>query len=143
MGVLLVNEPKALPAALLQVFKRAFRKVWRVRGGGLYACGFFIAFIWLEISMFFSEIYAAESAGSFFSGQILELLFRFSVLSLQNTVNALIWPVHIIMLSLAVGGWCWSARTCYLKTSSRVPWKNGYSEMTRNPMTHLKNPDSR
>lgn len=103
MGALLVKEPRAFPAASLQIFKRAFRKVWHARGGGLYACGFFLTFVWLEISMFFGEIYEAESIGSFFGGQFLELLFRFSVLSLKNTINALIWPVHIIMLAPAVG----------------------------------------
>ena len=103
MGALLVNEPRSFPAASLRIFKRVSRTVWHARGGGLYACGFFITFVWLEISMFFGEVYEAESIGSFFSGQILELLFRFSVLSLQNTLNALIWPVHIIMLSPAVG----------------------------------------
>lgn len=103
MGALLVNEPKSFPAASLQIFKRAFRTVWHARGGGLYACGFFLTFVWLEFSMFFGEIYEAESVGSFFSGRILELLFRFSVLSLQNTVSALIWSVHIIMLAPVVG----------------------------------------
>jgi len=104
MSALLVNEPKSFPAASLRIFKRAFRKVWHARGGGLYACGFFLTFVWLEFSMFFGEIYEAESVGSFFSGQIFEFLFRFSVLSIQNTVKALMWPVHIIMLSPAVGG---------------------------------------
>jgi hypothetical protein len=104
LGALLVKEPKAFPAASLQVFKRVFRKVWHARGGGLYACGFFATFIWLEISLLFGEVFAAESVGAFFSEQLFELLIRFSVMSIQNTVSALIWPVHIIMLSPVVGG---------------------------------------
>ena len=104
LGSLLVNEPKAFPGALGQVFKRGFRNVWHVRGGGLYACGFLVTFVWLELSMFFGEIQEAESFGGFFSGQLIELLLRFSVLSLLNTLNALIWPFHIISLSPLWGG---------------------------------------
>ena len=104
MGSLLVNEPKAFPGALLQVFKRGFRIVWQARGGGLYACGFLVTFVWLELSMFFGEILEAESFGGFFSGQLIELILRFSLLSLQNTINALIWPFHIISLSPLWGG---------------------------------------
>lgn len=104
LGTLLVKEPKAFPAASLQVFKRVFRKVWHARGGGLYACGFFATFVWLEISLLFNEIFAAESVGAFFSEQLFEMLIRFSVMSIQNTVSALIWPVHIILLSPVVGG---------------------------------------
>lgn len=104
MGSLLVNQPRAFPGALLQVLKRGFRRVWQARGGGLYACGFLVTFVWLEITMFFGEILEAESIGGFFSGQLIELLLRFSLLSLQNTVNALIWPFHIISLSLVWGG---------------------------------------
>jgi hypothetical protein len=94
-----VNEPKAFPGALLKVLKRGFRNVWHARGGGLYACGFLITFVWLEVTMFFGEIFEAESVGGFFSGQLVELLLRFSILSIQNTINALIWPFHIISLS--------------------------------------------
>ncbi len=99
-----MKEPKALPAASLQIFKRGFRRVWHARGGGLYACGFFLTFVWLEISTIFGELFAAESVSGFFGEQLLELLFRFSVMSLQNTVNALVWPVHIISQSPLWGG---------------------------------------
>ena len=99
LGSLLVNEPKSFPGALLQVFKRGFRNVWRARGGGLYACGFLLTFVWLEVTMIFGEVLEAESIGGFFSGQLVELLLRFSIMSIRNTVNALIWPFHIISLS--------------------------------------------
>jgi len=104
MGSLLVNEPRAFPAACLHIFKRVFRKVWHARGGGLYACGFFATFAWLEISTLFSEILAAESVADFFGEQIVELLIRFSIMSLQNTLSAFLWPYHIIKQSPVVGG---------------------------------------
>lgn len=101
---MLVKEPKAFPAASLQAFKSILRRVWHTRGGGLYACGFFITFVWLEISTIFGEILVAESIGAFFSEQIFELLIRFSVMSFQNTISAFMWPVHIISLSPVYGG---------------------------------------
>ena len=104
LGSVLVKEPKAFPAASLQVFKSVSRRVWHTRGGGLYACGFFLTFIWLEISTILGEILAAEGVGAFFSEQILELLFRFSVMSLKNTISAFMWPIHIISLSPMWGG---------------------------------------
>lgn len=96
LASLLVNEPRAFPAALLQQIKRVFRVIWAARGGGLYACGFILTFLWLEISTFFGEIFAADSIGSFLSEQLLEFFFRFAVQSIQNTVRALLWPIPII-----------------------------------------------
>lgn len=104
LGVPLANDPKAFPGAFVQVLKRWFRAVWNARGGGLYACGFFITFVWLETSMFFGEIMGAESIGSFFTEQFFEFLLRFSILSFQNTISAFIWPVYIINLSPVWGG---------------------------------------
>ena len=96
LAALLITEPRAFPAALLARLKRAFRAVWSARGGGLYACGFFITFLWLEVTTFFGEVLAAGSVGGFLSEQLIEIFVRFTVQSLENTVSALIWPVHII-----------------------------------------------
>ena len=84
--------------------KRAFRAVWSARGGGLYACGFVLTFLWLEITTFFSEVAAANSVGEFVSEQLFEFVIRFTVQSIQNTVSAFIWPVAIIQWSPAWGG---------------------------------------
>ena len=96
LGKILTNEPRAFPRALLDFLRHSFRTVWDARGGGLYACGYVLTFIWLEIRMFFSEILAAESVGGFFGEQIIELLFRFLGESIQNMVVAFIWPVWFI-----------------------------------------------
>lgn len=96
---ILINEPRAFPAALSQQFKRASRAVWSARGGGLYACGFLVTFLWLEVTTFFGEIAAANSVGGFVSEQLFEFFIRFTVQSLANTVYALLWPLSVIQWS--------------------------------------------
>jgi len=96
LGNVLANEPKSFPSALLKLIKRSLRTVWDARGGGLYACGFVITFILLEIKMFVLDIFAAESVSSFFTGQASELLFKYIGQSLQNTISAFMWPVYVI-----------------------------------------------
>ena len=55
-----------------------------------------LTFVYLEIRMFFVDILAAESVGDFFTGQVSELLFKYVGQSIENTIHAFIWPVHII-----------------------------------------------
>ena len=99
LGRILVNEPKQFPRALLNVIRRSFRTVWDARGGGLYACGYVLTFIWLEIWMFADDILAAESISGFFGEQIFEIFFRFLGESLQNMIAAFMWPGFVIQIS--------------------------------------------
>ena len=99
LGRVLVTEPRAFPGALGRVFKRSVRTLWNARGGGLYACGFVVTFIWLEIASLFDEIASSTSLASFFSEQLFEVIVRFTIESLQNTIGAFIWPVYLIALS--------------------------------------------
>lgn len=96
MGKLLFTEPRAFPAALLVELKHLFRTVWGARGGGYYACGFAVTFLWLEFTTLLGEIAGARSIGSFFSEQLFEFIIRFSVQSIENTVQAFLWPVFVI-----------------------------------------------
>lgn len=98
LGQILAHEPKSFPSALLKLIKRSIRTVWDARGGGLYACGFVLTFVFLEIRMFFLDIYSAESVGNFFTGQISELLFKYVGQSIENTISAFMWPVFVIEL---------------------------------------------
>jgi len=93
---ILVNEPRSFPSALLELIRRSLRTVWDARGGGLYACGFAVTFVFLEIRMFFLDIFAAESVGDFVTGQVSELLFKYIGQSIENTVHAFMWPVYVI-----------------------------------------------
>lgn len=99
IAALAVNEPRKVPGALLDKLRRAFRVVWSARGGGLYATGFFLTFIWLEVTTFFREILSADSVGSFFTEQFWEFLIRFTVQSIGNTIEAFLWPVRILQWS--------------------------------------------
>ena len=52
------------------VFREWFRKVWKVRGGGLYAVGFAVAFVIYEIGSLADDVLGI---GALFSGQAIEL----------------------------------------------------------------------
>lgn len=96
LGVTLRDEPGALPGELLELIRRAVRRIWDARGGGFYACGFVVTFVWMEINMLLGDIVEAESVGDFFTGQILEMFFRYFSESFVNGFLALIWPVYVI-----------------------------------------------
>lgn len=99
LGKILATEPKAFPGALLDLCRRSFRTVWDARGGGLYATGYVITFLWLEVTMFIGEVMAAESIGGFFGEQLFEMLFKFLGESLQNMVAAFMWPVFVVQIA--------------------------------------------
>jgi len=103
LGTVLANEPKLFPAALLRLIRRSLRTIWDARGGGLYACGFVITFVFLEIRMFVLDIFQAESVGDFFTSQVSEMLFKYLGQSIENTISAFMWPVYIIEINPAWG----------------------------------------
>lgn len=92
----LFRRPRDFPAETLSLIRRGFRRVWAARGGGLYACGFFVTFVLLEVRMLFDDISGAAGVGDFVVGQTVEWVFRFTVESIQNTVHAFLWPLHVI-----------------------------------------------
>jgi hypothetical protein len=99
LGRVLVTEPRSFPSALWVVIRRWIRKVWNARGGGLYACGFVVAFVWLEFTTLVDQFSSSAGFTGFLSGQLIQFLLRFAVDSLVNTVYALIWPVRVISYS--------------------------------------------
>ena len=74
-------------------------KVWKLRGGGLYALGYAITFVYLEVTTIIGDIAGAESPWQFFTSELIEFVFRFLSDSLVNLVKALIWPVYVIELA--------------------------------------------
>lgn len=96
LGKTLVDEPRAFPGALLKLIRRSVRTVWDARGGGFYACGFVVTFVWLELRLLAGDIASAESVGDFFGEQLFEMLFRFLSESFVNSIMALVWPVYFI-----------------------------------------------
>ncbi len=95
LGKTLKNEPEALPREVGGIVRRSLRRLWDARGGGLYACGFVIVFVYLETTMFIGDIVAAESVTGFITGQVGEMLFRYLGESIMNTVTAFLWPVYL------------------------------------------------
>lgn len=77
-------------------FRLWFAKVWKVRGGGLYAVGYALTFAYLEVRMVIGEFIDADGIGSFLSEQLVEFVLRFAIDSFQNMIMALMWPVDIV-----------------------------------------------
>jgi hypothetical protein len=74
-------------------FRTWFRKIWDVRGGGLYAVGFAVTFLYLEILSLADDVLGI---GAVFNGQIIEFALNFFIDSLTNTIAAFMWPVDIV-----------------------------------------------
>jgi len=81
-------------------FRTWFRKVWKVRGGGLYACGFAVTFLILEIGSLADDVLGI---GAVFNGQVISFLVDFIIDSFMNTFHALIWPVYVVQWKMPVG----------------------------------------
>ncbi len=99
LGTVLVNEPRAFPGETGRVLKRSLRKLWNARGGGLYACGYVVTFIWLEIKTIAGEIVGSDSVLAFVSEQLFEIFFRLLSETFVNSILAFIWPVFVLQLS--------------------------------------------
>jgi hypothetical protein len=96
LGRVLRDEPSSLPGEILTKIRRSFRAVWSARGGGLYACGFIVTFVFLEVRMFFVDIIEAESVGDYVTEQTFEIFFKYLGESLANTIAAFLWPVTLL-----------------------------------------------
>ncbi len=81
-------------------FRGWFRKVWEVRGGGLYACGFAVAFLVFEVGSLREDV---AQLGAVFRGDIIGFALDIVIDSLINTVKALIWPVYALQFSPPFG----------------------------------------
>lgn len=99
LGNTLVHEPRRFPGALLKIIRRSIRTLWSARGGGFYACGYVITFVWLEFAMFIGEIVSAQSVSAYFEQQIFEMFFRYLGQSLLNAMLAFIWPLFVLEVS--------------------------------------------
>lgn len=103
LGRVARDEPSSLPSEFLRLLKRWFRRVWDARGGGLYACGFVLVFLYLEVKMFFVDIFEAESVGGYFTEQAMEIVFKYVGESFANTIAAFLWPVTLLQFRPPVG----------------------------------------
>lgn len=104
LGRVLVEEPRAFPGEAKRSFKRFVRGLWAARGGGMYACGFVVTFLWLEATTLVGEVASSGSFAAFLSDQVTDFLLRFTFQSLENTIYAFLWPLYLIQVSPAWGG---------------------------------------
>ena len=84
-------------------FRLWFAKVWKLRGGGLYAVGWAATFIYLEVTTVLGEFAEADGFVDFFTSQLIEFLFRFMTDSIQNMIKAFVWPAFVVSWQPPVG----------------------------------------
>lgn len=89
--------------------RRWLAKIWLTYGGGLYAVGYAVTFLYLEARTLLDEIVSSSGIVDFVVSHLLEFVFRFAFDSISNMVQALIWflpvlgfrsPLGIILLGI-------------------------------------------
>ena len=103
LGRTAVHQPREVPQKVGGLVGKSFRKMYVARGGGFYACGFVITFVLLEAQTLAEDLFSSSSISDFIGEQLLQWIFRFALDSLVNTIQALIWPVHVISWIPPVG----------------------------------------
>ena len=93
---LIGDGARVLPEKSHGWFRAWFRKVWKVRGGGLYALGFALSFVYFEIGSLGDDLLGI---GSLFNGQAIGFVIQFFIASFQNTLKAFVWPVFVVQLA--------------------------------------------
>ena len=81
-------------------FRAWFRKVWEVRGGGLYAVGFAVTFIYLEVLSLADDVLGI---GALFRGEAIAFFMNFFIDSLMNTLASFLWPIEVLQLAPPFG----------------------------------------
>ena len=95
LGRTAINEPRQLPRRAEGLFRRWFRQVWAVRGGGLYAVGFAAAFVYLETIEIITDDIPGLFAINPLSSDLIEYIISFIVDTFMNFVTALMWPYFV------------------------------------------------
>ena len=89
--------------------RRWLAKVWLTYGGGLYAVGYAVTFLYLEVRTILEEIVESTGVLDFLTNNLLDFVFRFASDSIANMVHAFIWfvpmlgyrsPLGIILLGI-------------------------------------------
>ena len=99
-----VTRPGGLPDKAHGWFRAWFRRVWDVRGGGLYAVGFALAFLLFEIrEAVLEDIPQFVAINNVLSSELIGFGIQFIVDSMINFVRALLWPMYVVQLSPPLG----------------------------------------
>ena len=87
-----------IPDTAHGAFRKWSRKTWELRGGGAYAMGFIVTFLYLEtMDILFDDVpklVAMQSLVSDIPGFIIEFIID----TLLNLMWAFIWPVLVLQL---------------------------------------------
>lgn len=67
-----------------------------MRGGGLYAFGFAVCFVILEVGSLGDDL---ADIGSLFNGQAIEFVVQFFIDSFTNTIKSFAWPVYVLQFA--------------------------------------------
>ena len=95
-GKTAVERPRELPRHAEGMLRRWFRNVWAVRGGGLYAVGFAVTFLYLEIVEIITDDIPTLFTINILSSDLIDYVISFIVDTFMNFVSALIWPVPVV-----------------------------------------------
>jgi len=99
LGSDVVHQPRVIPGKAHRGFRRWIGHLWRLRGGGLYATGFVVTFVYLEIRTIIGDVAESDGVIDFLTSELLEFVFRFAIESLVNTVYAFLWPLYVIQFA--------------------------------------------
>ena len=103
-GLDALGDPRQLPGKAHGRLRTWFRKVWDVRGGGLYAVGFAVAFLYFEArEIVFDDIPGFIAINNVFSSELIAFGIDVVIDTAINFVKALVWPVFVVGLWPPVG----------------------------------------
>lgn len=100
---------RAARAARLPWQRRWLARIWLTYGGGLYAVGYALTFLYLEAQSILEEVFDSSGVWDFVRSHLIEFLFRFAVDSIVNMVQAFVWflpwlsyrtPLGLILLGI-------------------------------------------
>ena len=98
-----LTRPGGLGDTAHGAFRRWCQRVWRSRGGGLYAVGFMVAFGYLEtVDVLFDDV-PQLFAINWFSGEVFGFAVDFLVDTLRNMLLAFLWPVLVAQWQAPLG----------------------------------------
>ncbi len=78
------------------LFRQWFRQVWEARGGGLYAVGFAVAFLYFEINDILFDDIPKLATINIISADLIGFIIEFIIDTLINMALAFAWPVWVI-----------------------------------------------
>ena len=93
-----IRDPRGTLRRAHGWFRRWFRKLFKVRGGGLYALGYIVTFVYFEVMTLAGEVVESSTVSGFLGAQAFDFVFRFLSDTIGNMARAFIWPFTVISI---------------------------------------------